>query len=127
MTAMLPAVAASTFAAIGLTGSTVVGRKLAAVAEPLFVVSAVLLMIGALACSRLATGLAATGSICAFVGMFVLTDGATMAGMGSMGPSSPTAEALFYLGAALIAASFATTALRRHRRSCTPVVATLGR
>jgi hypothetical protein len=127
MITMLPAVAASAFAAVGLTGSSVVGRELAAVAEPLFVVSAVLLMIGALACSRLATGLAASGSICAFVGMFVLTNGATMRGMGSLGATSSTGEALFYLGAALIAASFATTALRRHRRSCAPVVAALGR
>lgn len=127
MTAMLPGVAASMFGALGLASSTVAGRALATLAEPLLVVSAVLLVSGALACSRLATLLAAAGSVSAFVGMFVLASGAEMARMGSMGATSPAAEALFYVGAALIVASFATTLVRRRRRSCAPVVAAFAR
>lgn len=127
MTAMLPGAAASVFAAVGLAGSTVAGRALATVAEPLFVVSAVLLVLGALACSRLAALLAATGSVSAFVGMFVLGGGAAMGRMGSMGATSPAAETLFYVGAGFIVTSFATTLVRRRRRSCAPVVAALAR
>lgn len=126
MTAMLPGIAASAFAAIGLASSTAAGRALANVAEPLFVVSAMLMVAGALACSRLATLLAAVGSVSAFVGMFVLTGGPTMTQMGAMG-SSPAGKSLFYLGAALITASFATTLVRRRRRTCTPVLAPFAR
>ncbi|MCU4186470.1 hypothetical protein K6U06_19030 [Acidiferrimicrobium sp. IK] len=127
MTAMLPGLAASMFAAVGLATSTAAGRALATVAEPLFVVSAVLMVLGALACSRLAILLAAAGCVAAFVGMFVLTSVAAMARTGSMGATPPAAETLFYMGAALIVASFATTLVRRRRRSCAPVVAALAR
>lgn len=127
MTAMLPGVAASLFAAVGLASSTVAGRALATAAEPLFVVSAVLMVLGALACSRLATLLAAAGCVSASVSMFVLTSGAGMARTGTMGATSPAAETLFYVGATLIVASFATTLLRRRRRSCAPVLAALAR
>ena len=126
MSAVLPSVATSAFVAVGLASSTSVGRALADVAEPLFVVSAVLLVGGALACSRLAAALALVGSILAFVDMFVITKATTMAQMG-VGSSSPTGKALFAVGAVLIVASFATTVIRRRHRRCKPVLAVFAR
>jgi len=78
---------------------------LAPVAVPLFVVSAVLLIVGALACSRLATICALGGCALAYVGMFVLADGASMSGMEAMAPSSTVSKAVFSVGAALIVAT----------------------
>lgn len=127
MTAMLPGVVASAFSAVGLAGSSAVGRALAPVTVPLFVVSALLLIVGAQACSRLATAAALGGCVFAYVGMFVLADGASMGGMGAMGGSSAAPKAVFSLGAVLIVASFVITPLRRRRGTCAPVLAALGR
>jgi len=124
MTAMLPGVVASAFSAVGLAGSSAAGRALAPVTVPLFVVSALLLIVGALACSRLATAAALGGCVFAYVGMFVLADGASM---GAMGGSSAPSKAVFSLGAVLIVVSFVITPLRRRRGTCTPVLAALGR
>ena len=127
MTAMLPGVLASAFSAVGLASSSAAGRALAPVAVPLFVVSAVLLIVGALACSRLATICALGGCALAYVGMFVLADGASMSGMAAMAPSSTVSKAVFSVGAALIVASFVITPLRRRHGTCAPVLAALRR
>ncbi|MDQ2728961.1 MAG: hypothetical protein M3Y91_14140 [Actinomycetota bacterium] len=94
---------------------------------PLFVVSALLLIVGALACSRLATAAALGGCVFAYVGMFVLADGASMGGMGAMGGSSAASKTVLSLGAVLVVASFVITPLRRRRGTCAPVLAALGR
>lgn len=128
MTAMLPGVLASAFSAVGLASSSAVGRALAPVTIPLFVVSAVFLIVGALACSRLATLCALGGCVLAYVGMFVLADGASTVGMGAMvGSSSAASKAVFSVGAALIVASFVITPARRRRGACAPVLAVLSR
>ena len=74
MTAMLPGAAASVLGVLGLGGSSVVGRALASASKPLFVVSAVLLIVAGLACSWLATLTATGGSLLLYLGMFVLLD-----------------------------------------------------
>jgi len=127
MTAMLPGVLASAFSAVGLASSSAVGQALAPVTVPLFVVSGLFLIVGALACSRLATICALGGCALAYAGMFVLADGASMGGMGAMAGSSATSKAVFSVGAALIVASFVITPLRRRRGACAPVLAALSR
>lgn len=126
MAAMLPGVAASAFGGLGLAGSSVIGRVLVPVAEPLFVVSAALLVLGALACSWLDTVMAGVGSVLAFVSMFVLTTGGgtSMAHMGAMGGARANGV-LFVVGAALIVGSFVVPAVRRRRGTCSPVLGVL--
>ena len=124
MAAMLPGVTASVFGGLGLAGSSVVGRALDPVAEPLFIVSAVLVIVGALACSWLATVLAGGGSVLAYLSMFVLTTGgsSSMADMGAMDGAHANG-ALFVVGAALLVASFVVPLVRRRRETCSPVLA----
>ncbi len=128
MAAMLPGVTASVFAGLGLAGSSVIGRALVPVAEPLFVVSAVLLVAGALPCSWLVTVMAGAGSVLAYLSMFVLTTGGgtSMARMGTMGGAHANG-ALFVVGAALIVGSFVVPRVRRRRGTCSPVLAVLAR
>lgn len=122
MAAMLPGVTASVFGGLGLAGSSVVGRALDPVAEPLFIVSAAFLVLGALACSRLATVLAGGGSVLAYLSMFVLTTGggSSMADMGAMDGARANGP-LFVVGTALIVASFVVPLVRRRRGTCLPV------
>lgn len=128
MAAMLPGAAASLFGALGLAGSSVIGRALVPVAEPLFVVSALFLIAGALACSWLVTIMAGGGSVLAYLSMFVLTTGpgTTMAHMGSMGRSRANGV-MFIVGAVLIVGSFVVPPVRRRRGACSPVLAALAR
>lgn len=129
MAAMLPGVAASVFGGLGLAGSSAIGRGLAHVAEPLFVVSAVLLVAGALACSWLVTIMVGMGSVLAYLSMFVLTTGRgdmSMARMGAMGGAHANGV-LFIVGALLIVASFVVTPVRRRRGTCSPVLSALSR
>ena len=123
MAAMLPGVTASIFGGLGLAGSSVAGRALDPVAEPLFIVSAVLMIVGALACSWLATVLAGSGSVLAFLSMFVLTTGGSsrMADMGAMTGDHANGP-MFLVGMALLVASFVVPLVRRRRGTCSPVV-----
>jgi len=101
---------------------------LAPVTIPLFVVSAVFLMVGALACSRLSTICALGGCALAYLGMFALAGGASSGGMSAMvGSSSAASKAVFSVGAILIVASFVIPPLRRRRGACAPVLAALSR
>lgn len=127
MTAMLPGVVASAFSAVGLASSSAVGRAVSPVAIPLFVVSSLFLITGALACSRLAVICAASGCALAYAGMFVLADGASMGGLGVMTGSSATSQVVFSPGAALIVVSLAIPPLRRRRGTCAPVLGALHR
>ena len=104
MSATLPGAAASVLGGLGLAGSSVVGRALASVAEPLFVLSALFLIVGGLACSWLATLSAAVGSLVLYLSMFVLAGGvlansAPMAGMSESGAAHANAP-LFWVGSA---------------------------
>lgn len=124
MTAMLPGTAASALGVLGLGGSSVVGRVLSSVAEPLFVVSAVLLIAGGLACGWMATALAGIGGLLLYTSMFMLTTeaapGSAMPDMGGMGGAQANAL-LFWSGAALIVGSLVVPWRRRKRGTCSPV------
>ena len=61
MVAMLPGAAAGVLGAIGISGSSALARAVSPVAEPLFIVSAVLVIVGALACGRLVAQLSVAG------------------------------------------------------------------
>jgi len=128
MAAMLPGVTASAFAGLGLGGSSVIGGALVPVSEPLFVASAVFMVVGALACSWLVTVMAAAGSVSAYLSMFVLTTsgGTDMAHMGTMGGAHANGV-LFVVGAALIVGSFVVPQIRRRQGTCAPVLAVLAR
>lgn len=130
MVAMLPSAAAGALGAIGVGGSGVLARTLSPVAEPLFIASAILIIVGALACSRLVALAAVGGGTLLYLSMFQLAAGGT-AGSGSMsmasmqqhGPRSLHAEpASFYTGLALVVAALGLSVWRRRRRSCRPLL-----
>jgi hypothetical protein len=72
MVSMLPGAAASALSVVGITGSSGLAIALAAVAQPLFIASAILVLISALACSRLVTALSAAGVTLLYLSMFQL-------------------------------------------------------
>ena len=130
MVAMLPGAAAGVLGAIGISGSSALARTLSPVAEPLFIVSGVLVIVGALACGRLVAQLSVAGSILLYLSMFQLASGGSKSG-GSMstmtmqGPHHATLHAepvSFYLGLALLLVAFAFSFWRRRRRECRPLL-----
>ena len=131
MAATFPAGAASAFESLGLAGSSVVGREVASVAEPVFIASAVLVIVGALACSRLVTAMAAAGGVLLYLSMFVLSTGTSA----EMSHTSSTVAmggarantALLTSGAVLLASSFVLPRIRRRRGTCAPVFRLLAR
>lgn len=136
MVAMLPGAVAGVLGAIGITGSSAFAQTLAPVAEPLFIASAVLLVLGALTCGRLVALLAVAGNVLLYLSMFQLASigsigGASSHGSMSMmnmqqphdGSATPAAEPTsFYLGLALLVTAFGLSVWRRHRRECQPLV-----
>lgn len=108
--------------AIGLGGSSRVAGALAPAARPLFILSAILLVLGGLGCSRLAAALAAAGSLLLYVSMFGLTGGGSMAAMASDATAARADATTFYAGLVLVAASLIVSAVRRHRRTCRPLI-----
>jgi hypothetical protein len=130
MVAMLPGAAAGLLGAIGITSSSGLARTLSPVAEPLFIVSAVLVIVGALTCGRLVVVLSVAGSVLLYLSMFQLASAHSASG-GSMSmmsmphrqQASLHAEALsFYFGLGLLLSAFAFSFWRRRRRECRPVV-----
>lgn len=134
MVAMLPSAAVAVLGAVGITGSSALARALSPVAEPLFLASAALLLLGALACSRLVALLAVVGSTLLYLSMFQLASG-TKTGSGSEGSMSGMsmqphhgisalhAEPLsFYLGLTVLVAAFALNFWRRRQRECRPLL-----
>lgn len=130
MAAMLPGAAAGALGAFGITGSGALARTLSPVAQPLFIASAALVVVGALACSRQVAAAAVAGSTLLYLSMFQL---ASASGGGSMsmtsmqqpghGSTAPHAEpSTFYLGLALLAATFALSFWRRRHRACRPLL-----
>ncbi len=129
MVAMLPGAAAGLLGAIGISSSGALARTLSPVAEPLFIVSAVLVMLGALACSRLVVVLAVAGSALLYLSMFQLASGGSSrsGSMSMMSMQRPHRASLhaepvsFYLGLALLLSAFAFSFWRRRRRQCRPL------
>lgn len=131
MVAMLPGAAAGVLGAIGISGSSALARTLSPVAEPLFIISALLVIMGALACSRLVVVFAVGGSTLLYLSMFQLASSAarsvgSMSAMSMQQPrnsSAPHADATtFYLGVMLLMTAVALTAWRRRRHECRPLV-----
>jgi MYXO-CTERM domain-containing protein len=131
MAAMLPGAAAGVLGAIGIGGSSTLARTLSPIAEPLFVASAVLVIVGALACGRLVALISVAGSFLLYLSMFQLASGGVNSVGGSMSMmtmqpthhGSPHAEPVsFYLGLAFLVAAFALSIRRRRRRECRPLL-----
>ena len=131
MVSMLPGVATGALGALGITGSSALARTLSPVAEPLFIASAVLILISALACSRLVVLLSGAGATLLYLSMFQLASGATSGG-GSMsmmamlprhgGSTLHANAATFYLGVILLVAAAAVRTWRRRRHECRPLL-----
>jgi hypothetical protein len=131
MVSMLPGAAVSLLGVIGITGSSALAITLGHVAEPLFIASAALILISALACSRLVALLSGAGATLLYLSMFQLATGAA-SGAGSMSMTamrqSHHASALhanaatFYLGLVMLVSAAALAAWRRHRHLCQPLI-----
>jgi uncharacterized protein YjiS (DUF1127 family) len=131
MASMLPAAAAAALGAVGIGGSSALARALSSIAQPLFIASAVLLLLGALACSRLVSLLTASGSGLLYLSMFQLAAG-TPTGAGSRSamsmqhPQHPAAlhaePVAFYAGLAILVSALALSLWRRRRRECRPLL-----
>lgn len=125
MVASLPTGIAGVLGSVGVSGSGAFARALGGAARPLFVVSALLLIVGALACSRVVTALAALAGLLLYLSMFELGHGvgAGSDSMTAMGHGAARADSLtFYagLGALLLSITFQ---IWRHRRgTCRPVL-----
>jgi len=95
------------------------------VAEPLLIVSVLLLIGSMLRCGRGPASLVTVGGITLFASMYLFTrpQPGSPGGMIGMSGSAPMAQSnapLFYAGVALVAATFVWSALRWHRRTCRP-------
>ena len=126
MAASLPAAVATALGSIGLGGSSLLARSLGAAARPLFIVSALLLILGALGCSRLVTAFAASGVVLLYLSMFELAggDGGTM-NMNTMarGQAAVRADApSFYGGLAAVVLALVVQLARRHNQTCKPLL-----
>ena len=131
MVSMLPGAAASVLSVVGITASSGLAVTLARVAEPLFIASAALILISALACSRLVAVLSAAGATLLYLSMFQLAGSTSTSGdsmsMMAMHQSrhTPTVHAnaaTFYLGLAMLVSAMALAGWRRHRHRCRPLL-----
>ncbi len=115
MVAMLPGAIAGALAFVGLGASSAAVTALAPalndVAQPLLLVSAALLAVSGLRCSRTAVALAASGGVLLYLGMYQLTS--------DDGTSLP---ALFYPGLASFLAAYAVAWRQRRGLRCRPMV-----
>jgi hypothetical protein len=132
MVSMLPGAAASVLSAVGITGSSGLAIALADVAQPLFIASAVLFLISALACSRLVAALSAAAVTLLYLSMFELATTTASSDSGAMSmmamqharrAASTHANApTFYLGLIMLISSAALAAWRQHRHQCRPLL-----
>jgi hypothetical protein len=133
MAAMLPGVAAGALGAVGMTGSSALARTLSPVAQPLFIASAVLIVVSALACSRLVVALSGAGVVLLYLSMFQLATSGAAGNGGSMtmtamqqphhpGSTLHANAATFYLGLVLLVGAAALRVWRRRRHECRPVL-----
>ncbi len=118
MVAMLPGAVAGAVAFVGLGASSAAVTTLAPtlndVAQPLLLVSAVLLAVSGLRCSPIAVALAAAGGVLLYLGMYQLTraDGTTSA-------------TLFYPGLGCFFGAYLVAWRRRRGLRCRPLVSQL--
>jgi hypothetical protein len=132
MVSMLPGATASVLGVVGITGSSGLAIALAAVAQPLFIASAILVLISALACSRLVAALSSAAVALLYLSMFQLATSTATGGSGSMSmtamqhsgqaASTHTNTPTFYLGLLLFISSAALAAWRRHAHKCRPLL-----
>jgi hypothetical protein len=130
MAAMLPSAATGVLGAFGITGSSALARTLSPVAQPLFIGSAVLIILSALACSRLVVILSGAGAVLLYLSMFQLAtasgSGSSMSTMAMQQPHRQSAlhanAATFYLGLALLIGAATLRLWRRRRHQCRPVL-----
>jgi hypothetical protein len=129
MAASLPAGIAAVFGSVGIGGSGVFARALGGAARPLFIASAILLITGALACSRLVAMLATVAALLLYLSMFELAhgSGSDSGSMSTMTASHTHAAAradaaTFYMGFAALLLAITLQAWRRRRGSCRPVL-----
>ncbi len=115
MVAMLPGGFAAALGFIGLGSTSAAVNTLApqlnSVAQPLLLVSAALLAVTSLRCSRLAVASAASGGLLLYLGMYVITR-----------PDGTATPLLFYPGLALFLATYAISFLRRRQAACRPLI-----
>lgn len=130
MVAMLPGAVAGALGVVGITGASAIARTFSPVAEPLYIGSATLVVLGALACSRLVTLMAISGSVLLYLSMFQFASGGTMNGSAMSGMVTQTnhqsklhADPLsFYLGLAFLLTAFGLSIWRRRRQKCQPLL-----
>lgn len=118
MVTMLPAAATGVLAFVGLGASSAATTTLAPalneVAQPLLLISAALMAVSGLRCSRAAVAFAAGGGMLLYLGMYVLTR--------SDGTTSPI---LFYPGLALFFGAYLVGWRQRRGLRCRPMVSPL--
>ena len=83
MVAMLPGATAGALGAIGITGSSTLERTLSPVAEPSFIASTTLVILGALTCGGLVALLSVAGSVLLYVSMFQIPSRGSISGVSS--------------------------------------------
>jgi hypothetical protein len=131
MVSMLPGAAASVLSLVGIAGSSGLAVTLGRAAEPLFIASAVLILLSALACSRLVAVFSGARATLLYLSMFQLVTGAATGG-GSMSMTarrqSHHASAVhanappFNLGLVMLVTAPALAVWRRHRHQCRPLL-----
>ena len=129
MAASLPTGIAGALGSVGISGSGFFTRALGGAARPLFIASAILLIAGALACSRLVVTLATVGGTLLYLSMFEFAHGARGAGNSmstiAMNHASGAVRAdsiTFYAGLSALLLSITLQLWRRRRGACHPVL-----
>ena len=132
MAAMLPSAATGALGVLGITGSGALARTLSPIAEPLLIASAVLILLSALACSRLVVILTGVGAVLLYLSMFQLATGGASGRRSSMSmmtmqqPHHQSAlhanAATFYLGLALLIGAATLRLWRQRRHECRPIL-----
>ena len=125
MATSLPAGFAGAVGAVGISGSGAFARAFGGAAQPLFIVSAILLIVGALACSRVVALLAAVGGLLLYLSMFELGGGGDSMTTMAMNHAHTAVRAepiRFYAGLGALLLSITLQIGRRRRRICRPVL-----
>ena len=128
MAASLPTAASGALGIIGISGSGAFARALGGAAQPIFIVSALLLIAGGLACSRVVAGLAAVAGLLLYLSMFEFSGSAhggsnSMSAMTMSQPHAARANPVaFYVGLAALLLSMTAQIWRRRRGVCRPVL-----